>query len=95
MENGSKIVVAALAGAAAGALAGILFAPAKGSETRRMIGDKYSALRGRVTDAREDLADRFQEVKARFEDSKEAIKDDVREKLLIEIQKLEEKLAKA
>ena len=36
----SKILVGFLAGAAVGALAGILFAPDKGSNTRQKIADK-------------------------------------------------------
>ena len=40
----SKIVVGFLAGAAVGALAGILFAPDKGSATRKKIADKTGDL---------------------------------------------------
>lgn len=43
----SKIVVGFLAGAAVGALAGILFAPEKGSETRK----KIAAKSGDITDS--------------------------------------------
>lgn len=35
-----KIVLGVLAGVAAGAIAGILFAPAKGTDTRKKIADK-------------------------------------------------------
>ncbi|NLO02771.1 MAG: YtxH domain-containing protein, partial [Bacteroidales bacterium] len=44
MSSG-KVFLGVLAGAAAGALAGILFAPAKGSKTRKRIlkkGEDYS-----------------------------------------------------
>lgn len=40
----SKILVGFLAGAAVGALAGILFAPDKGSDTRKKIVDKTGDL---------------------------------------------------
>ena len=44
MNNTGKIVLALLCGAAAGAALGILFAPAKGSETRKRIADSASGL---------------------------------------------------
>jgi gas vesicle protein len=40
MNKYSAIGLALLAGAAAGAIAGILLAPDKGSETRKKMGDK-------------------------------------------------------
>jgi gas vesicle protein len=39
MNNTGKIVTAVAAGAALGAVLGILFAPGKGSETRKKISD--------------------------------------------------------
>lgn len=42
-ENG-KVVTALLAGLAAGAVLGLLFAPDKGSETRDKIGDSLADL---------------------------------------------------
>ncbi|MFN8253110.1 MAG: YtxH domain-containing protein [Ferruginibacter sp.] len=44
MNNTGKIVTALAAGAAAGAIMGILFAPAKGSETRKKIRDAGKKL---------------------------------------------------
>ena len=40
MNNTSKVVVALAAGVAVGAVLGILFAPAKGEETRKKMGDE-------------------------------------------------------
>lgn len=48
MSNTSKMLAAIAAGAAAGAIVGILFAPDKGSETRRKIHDKSGELADRV-----------------------------------------------
>lgn len=39
-KNGGKFVIGAMIGAAAGAIAGILFAPKSGKETRKEIGEK-------------------------------------------------------
>ncbi|WP_395063419.1 YtxH domain-containing protein [Flavobacterium sp.] len=44
MKN-SNVVLGILGGAAVGALLGVLFAPAKGSETRKKIRDKGSDLK--------------------------------------------------
>ncbi|NCI52067.1 YtxH domain-containing protein [Sediminibacterium roseum] len=44
MNNEKKIAVALLAGVAAGAILGVLFAPAKGSETRRKIAEEGEKL---------------------------------------------------
>lgn len=44
MNDNGKIVTALLAGLAAGAVLGLLFAPDKGSETRDKISDSLSDL---------------------------------------------------
>lgn len=50
-DNGGKFFLGALIGAAAGAIAGILFAPRSGKETRKIIGDKAKdyAVKGKET----------------------------------------------
>lgn len=49
MEKSTRnVLIAAGAGLAVGAIAGILFAPAKGSETRANIADKYNDLKDKV-----------------------------------------------
>lgn len=40
MNSGKKVLLGVLAGIATGALLGILFAPAKGSDTRKKIAEK-------------------------------------------------------
>ena len=49
MSSG-KVLASVLAGAAAGAILGILFAPDKGTETRRKIAEKGTDLRDSVND---------------------------------------------
>src|SRR5437868_12560542 len=52
-----KVLASVLAGAAAGAVLGILFAPDKGTETRRKIAEKGSDLAGNVKDKYNEYAD--------------------------------------
>ena len=69
MSSG-KVLLALLAGVAAGALLGVLFAPEKGSETRKKISKKGE-------DYAENLTEKFNEflagVKEKFEDVKEKV----------------------
>lgn len=71
MSSG-KVVLGLLAGAAAGALAGILFAPAKGSRTRRRIMRKGENYIGDLKDKLDGLFDKF---KGKMEKVKEEVKD--------------------
>jgi gas vesicle protein len=57
MNKGEKVVIAFLTGAALGAAMGILFAPAKGSKTRRKL--KYEGQK--VVDNLEDKISRAKE----------------------------------
>jgi len=68
--NIQKLLLGILAGVAGGALAGILFAPEKGSKTRKRIsrkGEKYS----------DDVKDKFEEfydkVNTKFDDVKDHV----------------------
>ncbi len=61
MKDSGKVVVALLAGLAAGAVLGVLFAPEKGTETREKIneslGDLGDALKERAEEQLNQLND--------------------------------------
>ncbi|MGD0581455.1 MAG: YtxH domain-containing protein [Bacteroidales bacterium] len=71
MSSG-KVLLALLAGVAAGALLGVLFAPDKGSETRKKFSRKGE-------DYAEELTEKFNELitgfKEKFADVKEEVSD--------------------
>jgi gas vesicle protein len=71
MENDTKKMIGALLiGTAVGAAIGILFAPAKGSETRKAIGQKS----GELTDAlKEKISDFLESIKGESDSVKEKI----------------------
>jgi gas vesicle protein len=56
MNTEGRIALGVLAGLAAGAILGVLFAPAKGSETRKMLA-------GRGQDALDGVTEKFNEAK--------------------------------
>jgi gas vesicle protein len=62
-----KVVLGALAGLAIGAIAGILFAPEKGSTTRRQImdkGDEYmDGAKSNFSDVRDSLTNKYEKAK--------------------------------
>lgn len=67
--NKQKVVVGVLAGIAAGVVLGILFAPDKGTETRKKISLKGS-------DAMDDLNNKFDEFLGMLKDKFENVKED-------------------
>jgi gas vesicle protein len=56
MES-NKVVVGVIAGVAIGALVGVLFAPAKGSKTRKRVMNKATAYKDELQSKIEDLVD--------------------------------------
>ncbi len=57
MKTDSKVVLGFLAGAAMGAIAGILFAPDKGSETRKKIAQNTNDLGDNLKDSFNEFID--------------------------------------
>lgn len=72
MNTSGKILAAVAAGIAAGAVLGILFAPDKGSETRRKINERGKKMA-------DDVKERFNKGKEKFNDLKEDIEKKVKE----------------
>ena len=68
----TKILLGFLAGAAAGAIVGILFAPDKGSETRRKIADESNDLadnlKGKINNLVDGVKEKFSSFKSEAED---------------------------
>ena len=88
MSSG-KVLLGVLAGVAVGALAGVLFAPDKGSETRKKIsrkGEDYadalkekfddfiSGIREKMETATEEAADMADNIKSRADEARRATK---------------------
>ncbi len=57
-DNTGQVVVALVAGLAAGAIISILFAPERGADTRRAIGDRAKGLGNNIRDSYGSLKDR-------------------------------------
>ncbi len=74
MKNTSKVAIFSLiAGAAIGAICGILFAPDKGSVTRKKLKDK-------AEDIGEDLSEKYNTLKKEVKNMKDKIKSNHGEK---------------
>ena len=81
--NTGKVLLGVLAGVAVGALAGILFAPAKGSRTRKRIyqkGEDYAeGLNETVGEILESISHKFEQVKAEVAEFAQKGKDKIHE----------------
>ncbi len=64
MNSGSKVLLGVLAGAAAGAILGVLFAPEAGTETRRRLSeggrDVANNLKSRFSDLVDNIAEKYE-----------------------------------
>jgi len=96
-DNTGKTVLALLAGAAIGAGLGILFAPDKGSETRRKIKEgldhETDNLKHRLHDVSENIKSRFSKAKVDFENEFDHLVAHSHHKKEEVIETLEKKLA--
>ncbi|MGN0004237.1 MAG: YtxH domain-containing protein [Sphingobacterium composti] len=63
MKDSGKVVTALLAGLAAGAVLGLLFAPEKGSETRDKINDSLADLADAIKERAEQQIDSLNDLK--------------------------------
>jgi gas vesicle protein len=97
MDNTGKILAAAGAGLAIGAALGILFAPAKGEDTRKAIKDKTSDLAANAKDKMEsvDLSGMLQNMKDRVQTEYKESKENTKESLIAKIEALEAIIKKA
>lgn len=73
MENSGKVVGALILGAAVGAALGILFAPDKGSETRKKIFNG-------AKDVADDITDKVKEGVSKFKNKAEDFADKAEQK---------------
>lgn len=63
MKDSGKVVTALLAGLAAGAVLGVLFAPEKGSETRDKLNESLADLGDAIKERAEEQLDQFGDFK--------------------------------
>lgn len=66
--NTGKVILSIVAGAAAGAALGLLYAPDKGENTRRLIAQKGEDLRGNIKDKFSRTVERTKERAQEFMD---------------------------
>lgn len=90
MSTGKKVVLGTLAGLAVGAIAGILFAPRKGSRTRRQIiekGEDYvdeleskfdeftDSVTKKIKSTKNDAEELVDNGRAKYDDAKKNVKN--------------------
>lgn len=88
MKN-NNVLLGILGGVAVGAALGILFAPAKGSETRKKIADKGNDLKDNFKDSLSKLTDKISKSVEGFKDEAQDLIDEAEQKIKEEKTNLE------
>ena len=88
MKNNNVLLVI-LGGVAVGAALGILFAPAKGSETRKKIADKGNDLKDNFKDSLSKLTDKISKSVEGFKDEAQDLIAEAEQKIKEEKTNLE------
>lgn len=77
-----KIIIAAVAGVAAGVAIGMLLAPYSGTETRKKIADSAGDLKDKIVDLSKKANIKVDDVRQAFTKEIEGLGGDVRQKIL-------------
>lgn len=88
MKN-NNVLLGILGGVAVGAAIGILFAPAKGSETRKKIADKGNDLKDNFKDSLSKLTDKISKSVEGFKDEAQDLIAEAEQKIKEEKTNLE------
>lgn len=80
MKN-NNVLLGILGGVAVGAALGILFAPAKGSETRKKIADKGNDLKDNFKDSLSKLTDKISKSVEDFKDESQDLVAEAEQKI--------------
>jgi gas vesicle protein len=81
MNDSSKVLISFIGGAVVGAALGILFAPDKGSNTRRKIANSAKDLKDEIADTASEKYQEFLDWKDRMMDKEEEVEGKVKNAL--------------